>query len=56
MGCCLTGRLRAVVTGHAGVRDDQIVTEGGGDPGVTAVTAVTFEAGLNVFEVFAWRD
>ena len=41
----LTGRLSAVVTGHSQVFAHQIVTEGGRDPGVTAVTAVAFETG-----------
>ena len=47
----LAGRLSAVVTGITGA-GGQIVTEICRYPGVTAVTTVAFETGLNVFEVF----
>ena len=51
----LAGRLRAVVTGIAGA-GGQVMAEGCRYPGITVVTAVTFEAGLNVFKVFTRRN
>ena len=50
-----TGRLSAVVTDITGA-GGQIMAESGGYPGVTIVTTVTFESGLNVFEVFTGSD